>query len=129
MLVPWTSRGGFPPRFLRHPLNILFDHPGTSQTDFPIWCPGKVSKRHPWDTLIWCPRDVPERLIRDILRTFSERPLEDLKKTCKQQCGIICSMFLNFFLFFFQNLFDWLNLFKNNSKLKVYLEHSQTSKM
>ena len=38
-------------------------------------------------------------------------------------------MSLNFFLLFFQNLFNWQNLSKSNSILKVYLEHSQTSKM
>ena len=57
------------------------------------------------------------------------RPLEDLQNTSLERCGVICWMSLNFFFFFFWNLFDWPNLSKSNSILKVYLAPSQTSKM
>ena len=69
ILVPRTSRGRPPPTSPGRPLKILFDRPG----DVPIW--------RPRDVLIWPSRDVPGRLIRDVPRTFSGRPLEELEST------------------------------------------------
>ena len=125
MLVPRTSRKRPPPTSPGRPLKILFDHPG----DILIWRPVNVQKWRPWNVLIWCPRDIPGRLIRDVLRTILGRPQENHQNTSLGQCGVICLMSLNFFLFFFWNLCDWPNLSKSNSVLKVYLEPSRTSKM
>ena len=72
-----TSRGRPPPTFTGRPLKILCDHPG----DVLIWRPRDVPICHPGDVLIWHSRDVPGRLIRDVPRTFSGRPLEDLQST------------------------------------------------
>ena len=69
ILVLRTSRGRLPPTSPGRPLKILFDRPG----DVPIWRLGDVLKRRPEDVLIWRSRDVP--------RTFSGRPLEDLQGT------------------------------------------------
>ena len=77
ILVPMTSRGLPPPT-----------SPGRPPKD-PIWpllglpnlTSGYVLKRRPGDVLIWSSRDVPERLTRDVHRTFSEHPLEDLEST------------------------------------------------
>ena len=110
ILVPRTSRQRPPPTSPGRPLKILFDHPG----DVPIWLRG--------DVLIWRSRDVPGRLFRDVPRKFSGHPLEDLQSTQTW-------MSQNFFWLFFQNLFDWPNLSKSISTLKVYWEPSQTSKM
>ena len=87
ILVPRTSRGRPPPTSPGRPLKILFDRPG----DVLKLCAG--------DILIWHSRDVPGRLIRDVPRKFSGRPLEDLEST--QTCMP---------KFFFLNLFDWPNL-------------------
>ena len=76
-LVPRTSRGRSPPTSPGRPLKILFDHPG----DVPNWHPRGVSKWRPGDVLIWRPRDVSGRLIQDVSRTFSGRPLDDLENT------------------------------------------------
>ena len=112
---------------------ILFDHP----RDVPNWHPGDVSIWRPWDVskwrpgdvLFWYSRDVPRRVIRDVLTKFSRRGLEDLQSTSKGWCGVFCWISLISFLLFFRDLFDWPNLFKNNSILKLYLEPSRTSKM
>ena len=77
--------GPLPPTSTGRPPKILFDRPG----DFPIWHPrdvailrpGDVLNWRPVDVLIWRSRDVPGRLIRDIPRTFSGRPLEYLEST------------------------------------------------
>ena len=77
ILVPMTS-WGLP----------SWTSPGRPPKD-PIWpslgCPkltfGGVLKRGPGDVLIWRSRDVPGRLTRDVHRTFSERPLDDLEST------------------------------------------------
>ena len=57
----YWSPGRPPPTSPGRPLKILFDRPG--------------------DVLIWRSRDVPGRLIRDVPRTFSGRPLVDLEST------------------------------------------------
>ena len=84
-LFPRTSRGRPPPTSPGRPLKILFDRPG----DVLIWRPGEVPigragdvlKWRPGDVLTWCTRDDPGRLIRDVPRTFSARPLGDLEST------------------------------------------------
>ena len=67
------------------PLKILFERPGDIPIwrpgDVPIWRPEDVLKWRPDDVLIWRSKDVPGRLIRDVPRTFSGRPLEDLQST------------------------------------------------
>ena len=108
ILVTRTFQGCPTPTSPGRPLKILFDHPG----DIPIWRPGDILKWRPGDVLIWRSRDVPGRLICDVPRTFSGRPLED-----------------HFLKFFFQNLFDRPNLSKSISTLKVYWEPSENSKM
>ena len=100
ILVPRTSRGRPPPTSPGRPLKILFDRPG--------------------DVLIWRSRDVPGRLIRDVPRTFSGRPLEDLESTQ--------TWMSNFFLTFLSELIR-LTKSKSISTLKVYWEPSKTSKM
>ena len=81
ILVPRTSPGRL--------LKILFDHPG----GVPICPPGYVLKWRPGDVKIWRSMDVPWRLIRDVPRTFSGRPLEDLESTQTWMSKI----FFNFF--------------------------------
>ena len=74
---PLTSPG--------RPLKILFERPGDIPIwrpgDVPIWRPEDVLKWRPDDVLIWRSKDVPGRLIRDVPRTFSGLPLEDLQST------------------------------------------------
>ena len=69
ILVPRTS-----------PSNV----PRTSPKD-PIWPfrgrPGEFLKWRPGVVLIRRSRDIPGRLIRDVPRTFSGRPLEDIEST------------------------------------------------
>ena len=85
ILFPRTSRGRPPSTSPGRPLKILFDRPG----DVLIWRPGEVPigragdvlKWCPGEILTWCTRDDPGSLIRDIPRTFSARPLEDLEST------------------------------------------------
>ena len=88
----------------------------------PIWpsrrCPNLTSRV----VLVWRSRGVARSLIRDIPRTFSGRPLENLQSTQTWM-----SQF--FFEVFFQNLFDWPNLSKSISILKMYWKPSETSKM
>ena len=117
ILVPRMPRGRLFPTSSGQPLKIPFDHTG----DVPIWCSRGVPKWRPGNFLIWHPRDVQ--------RTFSGRPLEDFQNTSLGRCAVTYWMSLNFFLLFFRNLFDWPNLYKSNSVLKVYLEPSRTSKM
>ena len=133
ILVPRTSRGRPPPTSPGRPIKILFDRPGDVSIWRPgnvsIWRPGDVLKWRPGDVLIWPSRDIPGRLIRDVPRTFSGRPLEDLESTQPW----MSKSFLNFL---FQNLFDWPNAFielirltKSILTLKLYWETSKTSKM
>ena len=88
------------------PLKILFDRRGDipiwRPREVSIWRPGDVLKWRPGDVLIWLSRDVRGRLIREVPKTFSGRPLEDLESTQ--------TWMSNFFKLFFQNLFDWPNL-------------------
>ena len=71
-----------------HPEDVPKD-PIWPSGDMPIWrpgevlisCPGDVLKWRPGDVLIWRSRDVPGRLIRDVTRTFSGRPLEEIQST------------------------------------------------
>ena len=116
ILVARTSRGRPPPAYPGRPLKILFDRPG----DVAIWRPGDVLKWRPVDVLIWCSRNVPGRLVRDVSRTFSGRPLEDLESTQ--------TWMSNFFLTFLSELI-WLTKSKSISTLKVYWEPSKTSRM
>ena len=102
--------------------------PDLGPREAPIWRPGYVPKWRSGDVSIWRQRDVPGRLIRDFPRMFSGCPLKDLQNMSLGRYGVICWMSLNFFLLFFRNLFYWQNLSKNNSILKVYLEHIRTSK-
>ena len=85
------------------PLKILFarrgDIPIWRPREVSIWRPGDVLKWRPGDVLIWPSRDVRGRLIREVPKTFSGRPLEDLESTQTWMSK-----------FFFQNLFDWPNL-------------------
>ena len=114
ILAPRTPRRRPPPTFPG--LKILFDRPG----DIPIWRPGDVLKWRPGDVLIWCSRDVPGRLIWGVPRTFSERPLEDLRSTQTWMSKI--------FLMFLSELIR-LTKSKSISTLKVYWEPCKTSKM
>ena len=91
ILVPRSSRELPPPTSPGRSLKILFDRPG----DVPI--------RRPGDVLIWRSREVPERLVWDVPRTFSGRPLEDLKNTQTWMSKF-------FFKLFFQNLLGCPNL-------------------
>ena len=88
------------------PLKILFarrgDIPIWRPREVSIWRPGDVLKWRPGDVLTWPSRDVRGRLIREVPKTFSGRPLEDLESTQ--------TWMSNFFKLFFQNLFDWQNL-------------------
>ena len=133
ILSPRTSRRHPPPTSPGGILKVLFDHPRDVPNwrpgDLLIWRPGDVSKWCPWDALIWRSRDVPGRLIRDVPRTFSGRPLDDLGNMSYGRCGFISWMSLNLFLLFLRNLFDWPNLSQSNSILKVHLEPSRTSKI
>ena len=61
----WPSRG--------HPDLISRERPNIMSRGVLKWCPG--------DVLIWRSRDFHRRLIRDVPKTFSERPLEDLQST------------------------------------------------
>ena len=77
-----------------HPEDVPKD-PIWPSGDMPIWrpgevltsCPGDVLKWRPEDVLIWHSRDVPGKLIWDVPRTFSGRPLGDLQsaQTCMSQ--------------------------------------------
>ena len=90
-LILWQFRrfkdapGTSPPTSPRRPLKILFDHPEDATmwrpVEFLIWPPGDVLNWRPGEVLIWRSSDVPGRLFRDFVRTFSGRPLEDLKST------------------------------------------------
>ena len=104
----YWSQGRPPPTSPGRRLKILFDRPG----DVPIWRPGDVLKWCPWDVLIWRSRDVP--------RTFSGRPLEDLESTQTW----VSKIFLTF-------LSELIRLTKSKiiSTLKVYWEPSKASKM
>ena len=90
ILIRSLSRGCPPPTSPGRPLKILFD--------VPIWRPREVLTWRPWivlnwrlrDVLIWRSMDVPARLIRDVSKLFSGRPLEDLQ-------SIWTWMFLLFF--------------------------------
>ena len=132
-MVPRTSRGCPPPTSPGCSPKILFYHP----EDVPNWRPRDVPIWRPEDVSKWRPRDVPWRLIRDVLRTllrdvpgtFSGHPLNDFENTSYGLFRVIYWIFLNLFLFFFWNLFDWPNLSKSSSILKVYLEYGRTSKM
>ena len=89
--------------------------------DLPSWgSPNLTSKWRSRDVLIWRSRDVPGRLIWDVPRTFSGRPLEDLESTQ--------TWMSNFFLTFLSELIR-LTKSKSISTLKVYWEPSKTSKM
>ena len=85
ILVPRTSRGCPPPTSPGRLLKILFYDPGDVSIWRPryvsIWRSGDVLKWRQVDVLIWRSRDIPGRLIRDVPRTFSGRPLEDLQST------------------------------------------------
>ena len=65
MLVPGMSE------------DILVHSPG----DVLIWRPRDVLEWRPEDVLIWHSRDFPGRLIQDVSRMFSGRPLENLLRT------------------------------------------------
>ena len=121
----YWSPGHPPPTSPGRLLKILFEY----SINVQIWRPGDVLKWCPGDILIWRSRNVPGRLIRDVARMFSRLPLEDLQNTSWQRCGVISSKSQIFYLLFFQNLFDWTNLSKSNSTLKVYWEPSRNSKM
>ena len=85
MLVPRTSRGLPPSTSPGHSLKILFDRPGDVSVwrpgDVLIWYPGDILMWRQGDVLIWRSRDVPGKLIRNVPRTFSGRPVEDLEST------------------------------------------------
>ena len=99
-----------------------FNVPRATRSGVLFWRPGDVLKWHPGDALIWRSIDVPGRMIRDIPRTFSRCSLENIQSTQ-------IWMSQNLFQLFFHNLFDWPNLSKNISTLKVYWEPSQISEM
>ena len=95
-----------PPTSPVHPLKILFNHPG----DIMIWRPEGVPKWRQGDILIWRPRDVPGRLILDVPRMFSERPLEDLQNT---SFGTMWGYLLNVPKFLFTFLLEFFQLTKS----------------
>ena len=103
MLVARTSRGRPPPASPGRPLKILFDHP----RDVPIWRPG--------DVLIWRSR-------KSLGSWFGTTPgrSQDVPYSKFRVLKFGC---LKLFLF------DWPNLSKSISTLKVYWEPSETSKM
>ena len=104
------------------PRTSPFNVPRATRSGVLFWRPGDVLKWHPGDALIWRSIDVPGRMIRDIPRTFSRCSLENIQSTQ-------IWMSQNLFQLFFHNLFDWPNLSKNISTLKVYWEPSQISEM
>ena len=62
------------------PEHVPLQRPQDSPKD-PVWPSWGRPEMAPGDVLIWRSRDVPGNLIRDVRRTFSERPLEDLQST------------------------------------------------
>ena len=111
------------------PLKILFEHPEdvpNLRPDLMFWGRLEMTSRN---VIIWRPMDVPGRVIRNVPRTFWWCPPDGLENMYQGWCRVICWMSLNFFLLFFWNLFNWLNLSKSNSILKLYLEPSQTTKI
>ena len=117
MLVPRMSRARPPPTSPRSSLEILYDHPG----DLPICRSGDVPT--------WRPRNVWNNVMGRPNLTFkgrcwkvdSGRP-QDVLRTSPW-------MSENFFSLFLRSLFDWPNLSKSNSTLKMYWEPSPTSEM
>ena len=77
ILVPRTSHGRSPPTSPGRSLKILFGCP----RDVLSWRLRNIVNWRLGDFLIWRSSDVTGRLIRDIPRTFSGRPLEDLQST------------------------------------------------
>ena len=120
--VPRSSPSSIPRASPKDPIWPSQGDPNLTSGGRLIWRPGDVLKWHPVDVLIWRWSDVPGRLIREVPRTFSGCPLEDLQNTQTWRSQL-------FFELFFQNLFDWPNLSKSISTLKVYWEPSETSKM
>ena len=79
--------------------------------------PNLTSKGRPWDVVLGRPEDV--------LRTSSRRPWKHVSRT---MWGHLFDV-PEFLLLFYRKLFDWPNLTKSNSILKVYLEPYWTSKI
>ena len=113
ILVARASQGRPPPPSPGHPLKILFDHLG----DFLNWgCleitsrgrPNLTSKGRPWEVHSGC--------LQDVLMTSPRWPSKHVLGTMWVHLLDV----LKFFLLFFQNLFNWQNLSKSNSILKVY---------
>ena len=76
--VPLQRPQDIPQRsYLTVPGMSLSDVPGTSWSNVL----GTFWNDVQGGVLIWSSRDVPGRLIRDVPRTFSGRPLEDLQST------------------------------------------------
>ena len=114
-----------PPTSPGCPVRILFDHP----KDVPIWRSTDVLKWRSKDVLIWRPWSAPGKgdlgRRQDVLRTS---PRWSWKHVLGTMWGHLLDI-PKFLLLFFHNLFDWPNLSKGNSILKVYLEPSRTSKI
>ena len=100
--------------------------PSRRRPDLTCWGrPEMTSTRRPILTF----KDVAGRLIRNVPRTFSGRPLWGLQSMSEGRCGVISWMSQNFFLLFFRNCFDWSNLSKSDTTLRVYCKPSWTSNM
>ena len=107
--VPRTSHSNVPRTYPKDPI-----WPSRGRND--LMSQSDVLKWRPGDILIWRSRDVPGRLIRDVPRTFTGRPLEDLESTQ--------TWMSNFFLTFLSDLIR-LTESKSISTLKEYWEPSK----
>ena len=114
ILVPRTSRGRPPPTSLRtSPKDPIWPPPGRpwGRPEMPSrGRPNLTFKGRPWEIDSGHPQDV----LRTSPRGSSEYSNLDVAA---------------FFRTFFQALFDWSNLSKSISTLKMYWEPSETSKM
>ena len=84
-IVPYEIQSTPPSNVSRMYPENLFDHPG----DVLNWRSREVPKWGLMNVLILRPRDVPSILIRDVPRTFSGRPLEELQNMSYRQCRVI----------------------------------------
>ena len=76
---------------------VLLQRPRDSPKD-PIWPSRGRPEMTPGDVLIWRSSDDPGNLIRDVRRTFSERPLEDHQSTQTWLSQICLNFFFRTFL-------------------------------
>ena len=81
ILVLKTSPSNVPKTSLKDPIWPSQVCPDLTPWGHPNLTSSDILKRRPEDVLVWHSSDVPGRLIRDVTRTFSGRPLEDLQIT------------------------------------------------